>query len=614
MISLNKNWLGFAPAIIAISFVSGNFLSAQSTFNRPVSETESYLKQAIQTADELNNSDHPIQPGWWQSYVTQPMRQSTESRSFSLDEVLVRTLEHSDQIKVFAELPMIRRTAITEADSAFDWTRYFETRWDDLNDPVGNSLTVGGTGTRYVNQQWTAGAGLRRRNQVGGEFDIRQNIGWQETNSTFFDPNPQGTARLILGYTQPLMRGRGLVYNQSLTCLAQLDANIADDEFRRQLQSHLLEVTRAYWALFLERGVLFQKMNSYERANEIYSLLEKRSGIDAQQAQILSAKASVTTRRAELIRARMAVKNSESRLRSLVNDPDFGDFNNCELIPTDTPNLVPYHVEMSESLTFAIQNRPEVLQALKQIKAGSIRLGMSQHELLPTLDLITQTYVAGLEGNGSISDAYAEQFNAGRPGYSVGINYEIPIGNRASQARHLRRNLELRQLQSQYRTTLQTVKLEVEVAVREIQTSNQEMFAKSEAMNARSAQLDAQTKRWRRLPGEDVSASLALENLLLSQERLAEAEFSFLQSQLTYGLAQMNLKRVTGLLLRAEGVQIGETIENGMPTHVLSKSPVNSIEPSFSDPIIESQPLLEGDDAVIEESHDYYQGVIQVPN
>jgi hypothetical protein len=71
---------------------------------------------------------------------------------------------------------------------------------------------------------------------------------------------------------------------------------------------------------------------------------------------------------------------------------------------------------------------------------------------------------------------------------------------------------------------------------------------------------------------------------------------------------------VTGLLLRAEGVQIGETIENGMPTHVLSKSPVNSIEPSFSAPIIESQPLLEGDDAVIEESHDYYQGVIQVPN
>ena len=621
MISINKTWIGFA---LAISFLSGHSVNAQSPINRHNTETEPYLDQALfsQTdlVDEFYDSENPVEPGWWLNYVTRPMRQSTESRSLSLDEVLVRTLNYSDQIKVFAELPMIRRTAITEADSAFDWTRYFDTRWDDLNDPVGSSLTVGGTGTRYVNQQWTAGAGIRRRNQLGGEVDIRQNIGWQETNSTFFDPNPQGTARLILGYTQPLMRGRGRVYNQSLTCLAKLDANIADDEFRRQLQSHLLEVTRSYWALYLERGVLFQKMNSYERANEIYVLLEKRSGIDAQQSQILSAKASVTTRRAELIRARMAVKNSESRLRSLVNDPDFGDFNNCELIPTDSPSLVPYHVEMAESLTFAIQNRPEVLQALKQIKAGSIRLGMSRHELLPTLDLITQTYVAGLEGNASIGDAYSEQFSAGRPGYSVGVNYEIPFGNRASQARHLRRNLELRQLQSQYRTTLQTVKLEVEVAVREIQTSNQEMFAKSEAMQARAAQLDSQTKRWRRLPGEDVSASLALENLLLSQERLAESEFSFLQSQLTYGLAQMNLKRVTGLLLRAEGVQIGETIENGMPTHVLSKSPPENIEPTYSEtlvdgqPMTESQSLIESQPTIVEESHDYYRGVIEAPN
>ncbi len=52
------------------------------------------------------------------------------------------------------------------------------------------------------------------------------------------------------------MRGSGRVYNESLICLAQLDAKIADEEFRRQLQTHLLEVTRAYWAVHGTRRVV----------------------------------------------------------------------------------------------------------------------------------------------------------------------------------------------------------------------------------------------------------------------------------------------------------------------------------------------------------------------
>ncbi len=538
-------------------------------------------------AEGLDETQPNQEMGWWASMVSTAMRDTSRPQEVSLDEVLIRTLIHSNQVKVFSELPLIRRTAIIEADAVFDWAKFFETRWDDLNDPVGSSLTLGTTtGNRYIDQQWTAAAGLRRRNLVGGQIDLRQNFGWQETNSSFFIPNPQGTARLILGYTQPLLRGRGRVYNESLICLAKIDANIADDEFRRQLQSHLLEVTRAYWSLYLERGSLFQKMNSYQRADEIYQMLEKRSGVDAQQTQIISAKASATTRFAELIRARMAVKNAESRLRALVNDPEFGEFDEVELIPVDAPSMTEFQADMRESMDCAVKNRPEVLQALKQIKAGQIRAGMSRHELLPQLDLITQTYVAGLQGGGSVGDAWGDQFSDGRPSYSIGVNYEIPIRNRAAVARDTRRKLELRQLKEQYQTTLQTVKLEVEVAVREIQTSGQEMLAKFMAMEARAGQLDAETKRWQRLPGEDVAASLALENLLTSQARLAESEYEYLQSQLTYNLAQMNLKRATGLLLQTEGISISCAEQCGLPTNFLDKSSgVSSTPLSSSEPV-----------------------------
>lgn len=512
-----------------------------------------------------------VEMGWWSQHVSRGMRSGT-TISLSLEDVLARTLIYSEQVKVFGEIPMIRRTAIIEADAAFDWNRFLETRWDDLSDPVGNSLTVGGNATRFNDQQWSGRAGTKRKNRRGGEFEIGQSYGWQQNNSTFFIPNPQGTARLVLNYNQPLLRGRGTVYNESLLVLAQIDKKIADDEFRRQLQSHLLEVTRAYWSLYLERGVLFQKMNSFQRANEIYDILKKRASIDAQQSQIASARATATTRNAELIRAQTAVKNAESRLRSLVNDPELGSFDETEIIPLDTPTNLLYEVGIQESMSFAIQNRPEVLQALKQIQAGTVRLSMSKHELLPVLNLITEAYVAGLRPDGDAIDAWTQQFEDGRPSYSVGLEYEIPVGNRTAAARHTRRRLELRQLKGQYQTMLETVKLEVAVAVREIDTSSREMFAKQEAMQARASQLDALTKRWRALPGEDVVASLALENLLDAQDRLAAAEFEFLESQLTYNLALMNIKRVTGTLLQTENVVIGEDCQNGLPIQVLGKS------------------------------------------
>lgn len=367
------------------------------------------------------------------------------------------------------------------------------------------------------------------------------------------------------------MRGHGKVYNRSLVCLASIDKQISDDEYRRQLESHLLEVTRAYWALYLERGVMLQKMNSYRRARITTERLEDRAKFDASGSQVKSAKAALKTRGAELIRAKNAVRNAEARFRSLVNDPSLKDFELTELVPIDSPTFQTFRVEMSGSLIEAVQNRPEVAQAIKQIKAASIRCNMTKHELMPVLNLVTETYVAGLDGSHDIGSAWGNQFNQGEPGYSIGLQFEVPIHNRAARVRHQRRQLELRQMQNQYGTTLETVELEVQVAVREVSTSQQELFAKEEAMTARKEQLDYITERWQRLPGEGATSSNTLENMLSAQERLSLTEYDYLQSQLTYNLSLMNLKKATGTLLQNEAVTISIGCEDGLPTQTASK-------------------------------------------
>ena len=533
-------------------------------------------RQSLVSIDPIPDGFTP----WWQNAMSNRLQSGTSGTTVDLETLIVRTLQSSSQVKVFSDLPFIRQTAIVEAQSAFDWTAFMDTRWDDTSDPVGNILTTGGS-PRYRNNQWTYAGGLRRKNTHGGYFEIAQEFGFQHTNSTFFQPNNQGTSRIRLSYTQPLRRGSGQVYNTSLVVLANIDADIAQDEFSRQLQSHLLEVTRAYWSLYLERVALVQKQQLFLRAEKIHNNLLARKNVDVVGSQLVRVEAAVTSRKSELVRAEMAVRNAQERIHALVNDPELASIVNLEIIPTDIPVRHSDPFEIGEVLSTSLQMRPEVNQALKQIRGACVRLGMSKNEMLPQLDLILESYVAGLRDDSDIGQAWADQFSTGEPGYSVGLQYEIPICNRAARARLQRRRLELRQLRNQFRTTVETLMMETKVAAREVRTSDREFKAKYHSMQAAAKRLDNIEQRWAALPGVETSIGLYLDDVLAAQQQLADAEYEFAKSETTYNLALMNLKRATGMLLQHEQVVGGVADVEGLPTRVLDKATMPSVSTGF---------------------------------
>ena len=501
---------------------------------------------------------------WWNPHVLQSTRDGVNPVTVDINNLLALALRNSAQINVYSEVPLIRETAVREADSAFDWSRFAETLWNDSNVPVGSSLTVGGAGNRYLDDHLTAQAGFKRKLTNGAQFQAAQQFGYQNTNSNFFIPKDQGTSRMTLDFTIPLMRGRGTQYNTSLQMLTRTDVETANEEFVRQLQSHLLEIARGYWALYLERGSLAQKVRLYLKTKLVYDELESRRTLDAQPTQLVSAYAALQNRQSDLIRAQAATKNAETRLRALINAAELGTAELTELIPAEVPAAYAFEVQSLEQMETAVLHRPEIKAAMLQIKAGATRLQMAKHELMPQLNLITQAYVSGLRGNSDIGGSWVDQFTTGAPSYSVGLQYEVPIGNRAANARRDRRTIELRQLQEQYRSALETVKAEVEVAVRELETSFREVQAKTVSLAAANSEAATIEARWRRMIDGDGTSSLNLESLLRAQERVAESEYSYLQSLLTYNLSFLNLKRANGTLLEWENTEIGYFDDNGV--------------------------------------------------
>lgn len=516
-------------------------------------------------------TDFQLESPWWDQHVSQQQREELQPIPTDIHSLMYLAVKYSKQIRIAAQNPLIQETAITEADSDFDWVRYLDTAWNDTSEPISNTLTAGGTATRFNEQTFQFSGGLRRRTRTGGFLDISQRFGFQDNNSTFFIPGNQANGRFTISYSQPLLRGRGRAYNNSLVMLANIDAGVAHDDFKATLQRELYSVAQSYYALYQERAYLAQQVRLYLKTKDIVDALQARQALDAQRTQFVLASSALETRRSDLIRSRTAVINQETRLRGLINAPELRLSDEAELVPQEFPTQGFIDIDLPTQLQLAAVHRPEIKAAIKQVKAASTRLGVAEHELLPVLNLVTQGYLSGLEGDSDFGTAFTNQFSQGRPSYSVGLQYEFPVGNRLARARLCRRRIEMRQIQTQYEQALAAVETEVDIAVRELRTSYQEIAARKRALVAAEAEAETIKVRWQRMIDGSGQSGLNLESLLRAQERVTNAEREYVTSVLTYNLAMINLKQANGTLLIAENVTVGRSGNNCAAELIVSK-------------------------------------------
>ena len=569
--------------LLGASLLIASFATAQT----PQSAHKTF--QATSVFEQLDQADETgptaLAASWWDQHVTSPYRSETPLNA-DIHTLLFLALQNSNQIKIAKREPLIQQTVIQESDSAFDWVRYLNANWNDTSQPISNQLQAGGTASRLNDHIFQANGGLRRLTRYGGLLDISQQFGWQDNNSVFFVPADQATSQLTLSYTHPLLRGRGRSYNEALLVLAQIDTSIANQNFYAALQDELLEVTRSYWSLYRERAVLAHQMRLYLATKDVCETLQARQKVDTQGTQLITATSALANRRSDLIRARTAVTNAATRLRGLVNAPELANSDVAELIPVEVPSTHFEPVDLQAEIQLAIQNRPEVKAATQQVRAGAKRLNVAKHELLPALNLVTQAFANGLRGNNNFDRAFVDQFSTGAPSYTIGLQYELPVGNRLAKARVCRRQHEVQRLRDEYARALEAVQTEVDIAVRELNTASQEIYAKSSALVAAEAEANTIEQRWKRLVDGSGSAGLNLESLLRAQERVTAAEEDYVTSLLTYNLAMVSLKRATGTLLRSENVSVSHGCKAGCGDISLTKGfPVEREQNVFKEPM-----------------------------
>ncbi len=487
---------------------------------------------------------------WWDDLVLQHLGIAPNSAPVDVGSLVQNAMLYSPQVLALQAEPEVQQRVVLQEEAAFDWRSFLETTYDDLNDPVGNTLTTGNNDDRFSDRNLRASGGLRRRTETGGEFEISQRVGHQSNNSLFLLPNPQSTSRLELSFRQPLLSQRGVAYNQNQIILARIATSSSSDEVLEELQAHLYRVTEAYWQLYRSRAEYFQRQKLLASAQQVLTTLEARNQVDTIPRQILRARAAVARAEARMQRAVTSIRNSESQLRLLVNDPAMLNSGPVELTPAESPSTFLVPVRLRESLQTALINRPDVSRAIRQMRASSVRLGVSRSELLPKLDFIVSSYVAGLEDHSQVPESIGNQFTDGRPGYTVGLEFEVPLGNRAARAKQEQRQWELKRSMIVFRSSVESALKDVAIANREVETAYREMTGRYHAMVAAQNETSYLRDRFEVLPMAEESAMLLLEDLLDGNERLADEESAFVESQVAYALSIIELRRSTGVLLR----------------------------------------------------------------
>lgn len=494
---------------------------------------------AVPSTDAATALQRPVL--WWEQELRTSILRDRPPMPMSLNETLYRAMTEAPELKILNSDWCIQLQEITRQDAAFDWNTFVNSVWNRDSTPIGSQLD--GAANRLRSRTSTARAGLRRLDRTGGQFEIAQQFGFKESNSQFISPNNQGNTRLALQYEKPLLRGAGEDYATSPLQLAEIDKDIAFDRLQAGIQDYLLETANAYWNLVLRRGRFLQAVNSWNRAKLVADEISQRQQIDVKPVAMDRAMQDVANRLAAAIQAEHDIIVAQEVLLSLIYANRYPQFAGTEVVPLTLPPHTPEAIGPETQVEVAIQNRPEVHQVIREIRASAIEHKVAQSEVLPALNLVLTGYSAGLRGDYNAAGAFTDQFSMGQPGLGVGIDFEIPYKNRAARAAAEQRRIAMARIQNQFEVVVGEVSQDVRSQAIQRNKFIAVLPQQWESL-VLSQRLLANTETRRRFLADGTQvADLYLDNLLQIQSRLEASEFAMLQAQVNFAMADMGLQR-----------------------------------------------------------------------
>lgn len=478
----------------------------------------------------------------WSLDVTQPIPEERRE-TVSLTDAAVRALQNNLDITISRQTKESRLADIIIEQSKFDPTLSVNGQLNRTVNPL-NIPIFGGTPGALTS--------ITTRDQRNGSVTVdaatnlitggNVNLNYSPTRTSYnmdvargFLFNPAWMGGLALTFTQPLLRNAGIELNKTFIKVAQNNAMVEQHVFRDRVLTVITTVEQTYWELVFANENLKVAQAAMKAAEELLATNRAKAKAGVMSiVDVLQAEAAVSSRVEQVLVAEKAIRDQEDQLRRLLNPGEEELRQDVRLIPADSPVTYLEPISLQEAIDTAIDQRPEIVQAKKNMESGELNKQFARNQLLPTLSFQGTVGLAGLGGD--FGDSFTKNFSGDFYNYGAGLVFSYPLGNRSAISTYNKRQLEAKNAEVALTNVRQQIIVGVREAVRRVQTDFKRIETTKSARIMAEKQLQAEQER--------LKVGLSTTRFVLDFQRdLATAQGNELRAIVDYNKSLSNLSR-----------------------------------------------------------------------
>jgi outer membrane protein TolC len=478
-----------------------------------------------------------------------PLSVSERVLNLSLEQAIQLALLNNLDIERGRLDPQVQHTLVEQARAVFDPTveltaRLAQTKTLPQNRTV--DTQTGATLPLSVSRPFSKDAavtpGFKQQIVTGANYELRFINTWNRSAPvSSASENPRYEGALTLTFTQPLLRNFGIAVNTAIIRQAQNAEEFARQQLLQTILNTVYAVQQGYWELVFRIEDLGVKREAQKLAEDFLAENKLRVELGAlAPVELVQSETQVKQREGDVITAEAAVREAEDVLKEILNIPESIGTWRIRLLPTDTPPFVPIaDISIDEKVAFALQHRPDVVQAQLTVASQEIARDVASNQRLPQLDLGGAASVSGFAGN--LGSSIADIGTADGYNWEFSLTFSYPLGNRAANNALQQQNLLLQQARIDQRKVQRTVSRQIFQTVRNLETASKRVEVTRAATVLARTQLEAEQEKFRL----GLSTSF---NVLQLQNQLTAARSDEIRALSDYNEALGQLDQVTGSL------------------------------------------------------------------
>lgn len=484
--------------------------------------------------------------------------------TLSLDQYIELVMANHGDISASKLSVYSQENAVQAALSPFDPT--FSASFNAQRSTTPSSDQLAGAAVSSSLSQ-VGQANFSKAFDTGAVVDVNYVTNRNASNSSFRSVNPSLNQSFGVRLSQPLLRGRGRSIQRVDYIVAQTRLDQTEEQVRQQIIQLIAQAENIYWSAVQQREQVAVQQNNLELAQAFLERSRRELELGAiSPLDIYQPEQNYANAQVGVTQSSYALQRADDAVRRWIGadlNPDFRDMPIMLTESADPPENPPAFGE-EETVTLAMQLRPELSQQRFQLDIDDVLIRRATNDLRPDLSLNARYTSQGLGGNtlifddnnnpigvmqGGLGGALDQLFGFSFPVYSVGLTLNLPLRNRRGVAALANQAIAKKRDLYDLRSTEQDIRLDVVQALAGLEQAKASVEQALVAQRFSQLRLDAEQQKY------DLGVSTAF-LVLQAQGDLLQSENLLLNQSITYRRSLTSLYQATGDLLNQRSVQI----------------------------------------------------------